>query len=232
MAAAAVEHTGMSERPWWFPTAVFVAPVAAVLSMVGVASAVRCDEPVWSTVLLGAPVVPFLDLARREDRWRDRERPSHVNRWGAPAVQTTRPFWRAGREVAWAVAAVVLVLVWTFLMIAMPDGARGLAFALSVAGFILLGLGMLVWSLRNGLVETRDPFWMRQVTWRWPVTTAAASLTFWCVVIVGSLGELASGGWFALVWILVAGLSIRGPVARLRDRMHPDRHYGRRIGVA
>ncbi|MGH2609934.1 MAG: hypothetical protein ACRDHF_12715 [Tepidiformaceae bacterium] len=70
----------MSERPWWFPTAVFVAPVGGALFAFGtVADLPGLIDGLLVVVGIFAPIV---DLARREDRWRDRIRPPAIGRWG------------------------------------------------------------------------------------------------------------------------------------------------------
>lgn len=221
------------ERPWWLPTAVFFGPVCVLLTTATVFVGLwqrdidRQSIAVVGLYLLLGPVLTAVHLGRAEDGWRDRTRPPHLNRWGGPAAQRSRPFWRATRAGVWLLAALAALALWARLMLSVPQSFSAPLAVVSVIAVILGGLALLTWSLRNGLIESEDPLWLRQVVWRWPVTTALASLALGVTMFVSALAAVVRGDIFYLLWLgPVYFWSIRGPLRRLRDGRHPDRHYG------
>lgn len=91
----AVEHMGMSEeRPWWFPTAVIVAPACgAVIVLMDLVATFH--TAIAFPIAVAAIGTAITDLARREDRWRDRVRPGQYGRWGPTSTwPPRRVLWR------------------------------------------------------------------------------------------------------------------------------------------
>jgi hypothetical protein len=56
------------ERPWWFPTAVFVAPLAIAIFVTATLIEIHADAPDWllAGLFVASIAWPVIDLARRE----------------------------------------------------------------------------------------------------------------------------------------------------------------------
>ncbi|MGH2608884.1 MAG: hypothetical protein ACRDHF_07300, partial [Tepidiformaceae bacterium] len=224
----------MSARPWWFPTAVFVAPIWLALTVVTFAIGLwqRDVDPASVGLavlcLLAGPALTFVHLARAEDRWRDGSRPADLNRWGSMSAAAEHP-WRVVALVAVIPIGVIgAFLLSAVIVFAAPAGLR--SWLLFVFSVVWIGgpLSLLVWAIRRGGWSTDQSSPFKPMVWRWPVTTGVLGMATGGAWIGLGLWGVSQGRFFDLGSALVFGLPLfLSSWKRLGTRDHPDRHYGR-----
>lgn len=224
-----VEHTGMGkERPWWLPTAVLVAPACALAFWLIVEFERGLPWTVVGGVSFLALVLPFIDLARREDRFSDRTRPPDLNRWGFE--REVHP-WRELARLSVAGSLLIGALVaYVALVSVAADAAQPLLVVLAVM-FVFAAVATWWWWIsKSGLQWDKRPEWQTAFIRRWPITIGVGQVVFAGSLLAGCGWALARGEWFpaGLGIVFFADVFLRALI-RLIDRKHPDRNWGTRV---
>ncbi|MGH2608885.1 MAG: hypothetical protein ACRDHF_07305 [Tepidiformaceae bacterium] len=237
-------------QPWWFPTAMFVAPAAVLLS-VGVFWLVILlawlVHPAFFVLILLAPLAGpswiAVDLARREDRHRDPRRPPGMSRWG-PEVADYPGWWsrywqsskEAFRDSSWLWAVLLGGLPVLLLVDRYAGELHRFVWWIWAATVGVLLLRFVVMAGRekeagNPAYQAQTPLSWKRCMWRWPVTCAALGVGLAASGIAVGGAALLMGNWTQAIPSVAVVLLIGLPSLQvLTNPDSPWRNYGRTPG--
>ena len=168
MAGAAAEPTSMSERPWWFPTAVpaLVAAWAVTTLSFAIAQAAGGWPWAWAEGVFSLAVMILLArrFAAAEDAYRDTVRPPSVDRWGRVLTPGEITAMRLSAPV-FTFAALVLALA-AVLSLSRPIGGL---FAPAALGTVLVAASFISARWGNPMKHTTQVWWPA-FRYRWRTT--------------------------------------------------------------
>jgi hypothetical protein len=198
----------MNERSWWFPTAVFVAPVCAAifaLAFLVEAAGYQIWWPLLPAIVFLLPLWPFVDLARREGRHRASLRGPGEGPWRpgvVPKDVLIDGLVFAGL-FAWFIGGMAGAVV-----VAVETGREddswfvGIAMACVLVPLLVVSRSVKRWRGWRGSADLLR--WSSQVAARWPTTSGVLSLLFGVAGVAAASWGIVTGGGSLLPSLFIA----------------------------